>query len=99
MSDRPKLNLSQDFSRGNKLFVYSFNEKSTKMQTASDVRRAFIEGFTCFEFRFQFHKRKFEDRMALPPGAGFDEADAFEMGEYAFDRFTNALSKCLTNRK
>ncbi|MDQ5945509.1 MAG: hypothetical protein QG619_931 [Pseudomonadota bacterium] len=90
---RPDLNLAQDFSRGNELYIYEFNEQSTRFKTAADIRRAYTEGFTCFLFKFKFHGRKFEDRQALPPGAGFDETDAFEMGEYAYDRFLATVAK------
>jgi len=92
---RSKLTLNGDFRRGNKLYVHTFNESSTMVQTQLAIRHAFVEGFTCFLFKFQFHKRKFEDRFALPPGAGFDERDALELGEHAFNRFTNTVQQLI----
>ena len=96
---RPDLNLAQDFSRGNELHIYNFNEQSTRLKTATDIRHAYTEGFTCFLFKFKFHGREFEDRQALPPGAGFDESDAFEMGEYAYDRFLATVAKLVEQER
>ena len=93
--DRSKLDLAQSFHRGNNLFVYQFNEASTLQKTRSDILRAFIEGFTCFLFKFEFKRRKFEDRIALPSAAGFDERDALEMAEYAHTRFLNTVAKLI----
>lgn len=97
--ERPKLNLKQDFSRGNDLFALAFDEKSMRHNTAQKVKNAFVEGFTCFLFTFQFHKRFFEWRVALPPAAGFDEIDAYEMGLQAFDRFLNTVSHLVDQEK
>lgn len=90
---RSKLDLAKDFSRGNELHIYEFNEQSTRFQTCADIKRAFVEGFTCFLFKFSFKGRKFEDRHALPSDAGFDEKDAWEMGAFAFDRFLNTVAQ------
>lgn len=95
MSERSKLDLAQPFNRGNDLLVYKFNFDSTLQKTKSDIIRAFIEGFNCFRFEFQFKGRKFEDRIALPPAAGFDERDALEMAEHAHARFLNTVSKLI----
>jgi hypothetical protein len=95
MSDRSQLDLAQPFNRGNDLLVYRFDIGSTLQKVKSDILRAFIEGFTCFRFEFQFKGRKFEDRIALPPAAGFDERDALEMAEFAHARFLNTVSKLI----
>ena len=93
--ERPKLNLKQDFKRGNDLFTFEFNEHSSRYDTARRIKNAFIEGFTCFLFKFHFpkQKRSFETRVALPPSAGFDEVDAWEMGVQAFDKFLNTVAQ------
>jgi hypothetical protein len=93
--DRSKLDLSQPFNRGNDLLVYKFTGDSTAEQTRKDILRAFKEGFNCFRFEFDFQGRKFEDRIALPHAAGFDERDALEMAETAFCRFLNTAEKLL----
>lgn len=101
MSDRDQssLNLAQDFSRGNDLFVMNFDEKSARFSTAVKIKNAFVEGFTCFLFRFKFHARSFEWRVALPPAAGFDEQDAWDMGQEAFDRFLFTVAKLAAQEK
>lgn len=95
MSERSKLDLAQPFQRGNNLLVYRFNEASTLQKTREDILRAFIEGFTCFCFEFHFNGRLFQDRMALPHAAGFDERDAVEMAEYAHSRFANTVENLI----
>jgi len=101
MSDRSQLDLSKPFNRGNKLFVYNFDEKSTLRKTRFDVLRAFQDGFTCFQFRFTYRGRKFgdpkspEDNVALPPAAGYDEHDALEMATIAHMRFQNTVAKLI----
>lgn len=106
MSDRDQssLNLAQDFSRGNDLFVMNFDEESARFGsarfgTAVKIKNAFVEGFTCFLFRFKFHARSFEWRVALPPAAGFDEQDAWDMGQEAFDRFLVTVAKLAAQEK
>jgi len=96
MSDRSQIDLSKPFDRGNDLFEYTFTEATNRHQVRSDVLRAFIEGFNCFKFKFEHKGRKFEDRIALPHAAGFDERDAVEMAEYAHDRFLNTVAKIIT---
>jgi len=93
MSDRSKLDLAQPFNRGNDLFEYTFTVATKRHDVQAAVLRAFIEGFNCFLFKFEFKGRKFEDRIALPHAAGFDERDAVEMAEYAHDRFLNTVKK------
>lgn len=95
MSERSKLDLAQPFNRGNDLLVYRFDVGSTLQKVKSDILRAFIEGFNCFRFEFEFKGRKFEDRIALPHAAGFDERDALEMAEYAHARFSKTLAKLI----
>lgn len=101
MSDRSQLDLAKPFNRGNKLFVYQFDEKSTLRKTRFDVLRAFQDGFTCFQFRFNYKGRQFgdplsqEDNVALPPAAGYDEHDALEMATIAHMRFQNTVAKLI----
>ncbi len=99
--ERPKLNLKQDFRRGNDLFEFKFDEYSTRYETARKVKNAFIEGFTCFLFKFYFAKQKriFEWRVAIPPAAGFDEIDAWELGIQAFDKFMNTVAELVDQEK
>lgn len=87
--------MADNFTRHNKDFEHVFNEQSSLFMTANAVRHAFLEGFTCFVFRFKFHERVFEDRFALRPEI-HDESDAFELGEFAFWRFENALQRCMS---
>lgn len=92
MSDRSKLDLAQKFERGNKLLVYRFDEHSNRKKVRADVLLAFMNGFNCFRFEFTYQKRKFEDRIALPHEAGFDERDAIEMADYAYNRWQKTIS-------
>ena len=101
MSDRSKLDLTKPFDRGNKLFVYHFDEHSNLRKTRFDVLRAFQDGATCFQFRFNYKGREFgdpkspEDNIALPPDAGFDERDAIEMATIAHQRFQNTVAQLI----
>lgn len=95
MSERSQLDLAQSFNRGNDLLVYRFDVASNLQKVKSDILRAFVEGFNCFRFEFQFKGRKFEDRFALPHAAGFDERDALELAEHAHARFLNTVSKLI----
>jgi hypothetical protein len=101
MSDRSQLDLAKPFNRGNKLLVYNFDEKSTLRKTRFDCLRAFQDGFTCFQFRFNYKGRQFgdpkspEDNVALPPAAGYDEKDAIEMATRAHLRFQNTVAKLI----
>lgn len=98
---RSKLDLAQDFSRGNDKLVYRFGEHSTLRKTRWDILRAFQDGVTCFSFRFNYKGRQFgdpkspEDNIALPPAAGFDEKDAIEMATTAHQRFQNTVAKLI----
>ena len=97
--ERPKLDLAKDFSRGNDLFTLEFTEKSMKHHTAHTIKNAFVEGFTCFLFKFTFKKRSFEWRVALPPAANFEQKAAYEMGLQAFARFLNTVAKLVEQEK
>lgn len=92
MSERSTLDLKQKFTRGNKLLVYRFDEHTTRKKARMDVLLAFMDGFNCFRFEFTYHKRKFEDRIALPHDAGFDERDAIEMADFAYNRWQKTIS-------
>lgn len=101
MSDRSNLDLAQKFERGNKDLTYWFTEASTLERVRYDILNAFLEGCTCFRFRFRFKGRLFgrpdspEDNVAIPHAAGFDERDALEMAETAHARFLNTVSKLI----
>lgn len=75
------------------LCVIEFDETATIGTVKKRVLNAFLEGIMCFQFRLKFHKRTFEDRVALPADA--DEACALEMAEFQFMRFTNTITECL----
>lgn len=95
---RPQLNLTGNFTRGNKNLTYWFNETSTLEKTRADILKAFLGGVTCFSFRFRYKGRLFgkaddpDDNVAIPPGANYDEEDALEMAEVAYLRFVNAIA-------
>lgn len=101
INDRSKLDLAKPLTRGNKRFVYYFDEHSTLRKTRWDVLRAFQDGFTCFEFRFNYKGRTFgdpeseDDNILLHPDAGYDEKDAIEMATTAHQRFQNTVAKLI----
>lgn len=100
MSDRPPLNLAQSFTRGNDLFIYNFDEKSNMFGTQAAILRAHKEGFTCFQFNFKVCDRRgklreFQECIALPHAAGFDERDAMEMAEEQHLKFQNTVNDLL----
>ena len=76
------------------LCIVEFNEQTKLGEVKRRVLNAFLEGIMCFQFRFTYHKRQFVDRCALPPEA--DEAYAIDLAEYAFERYTNTVAKCIT---
>lgn len=95
MSERSTLDLTANLSRGNKLLVYRFDEKTTRKKLRFDILHAFMEGFNCFRFEFTYQKRKFEDRIALPHAAGFEDKDAIEMADLAYNRWQNTISQII----
>ncbi len=101
MSDRSKLDLAQPFTRGNDKLVYHFDEHSNLRKTRMDILLAWMNGVTCFSFRFNYKGRKFgdpkseEDNIAIPHAAGFDERDVIEMATTAYVRFQNTVAKLI----
>jgi hypothetical protein len=99
--ERSQLDLAKSFNTGNDLLVYHFDEHSTLRKTRTDILLAFMQGKTCFSFRFNYKGRKFgdpkspEDNIAIPPMAGFDEKDAIEMATIAHQRFQNTVAQLI----
>ena len=98
---RSRLDLTQDFRRGNDRLIYHFDEHSNLRKTRMDILLAWMNGVTCFSFRFNYKGRKFgdpkseKDNIAIPHKAGFDEKDVIEMATEAHLRFQNTVSKLI----
>lgn len=98
---RSRLDLTQDFRRGNDRLIYHFDEHSNLRKTRMDILLAWMNGVTCFSFRFNYKDRKFgdpkseKDNIAIPHKAGFDEKDVIEMATEAHLRFQNTVSKLI----
>lgn len=75
------------------LCIVTFDESTKIGKVKRKILNAFIEGIMCFQFRFQFRKRQFCDRVALPADA--DEGCALELAEHQFERYTNTVAKCI----
>ena len=86
--------MSQNFSRHNKRFILAFNEHSNWQDTLRIIRKAFTDGFTCFEFVTKIRGRTFRDRVALRPEM-HDEKAAVEMAHEMWMKFENTIQKVL----
>ena len=73
------------------LCIIQLTETSTVGEVKRRVLNAFVEGIYCFQFRLTWHKRKFEERVALPADA--DEACALEMAEEYFGIFCATVAR------
>ena len=78
------------------LCIIRLNEGSHLPGVKKLVLNAFREGIYCFKFSLVFHRRIFEDRVALPADA--DEECAIEMATYQFARFMNTVGQLAAKR-
>jgi hypothetical protein len=77
-----------------RLFIYQFTELTKRPEYLNAVRRAWEEGFDCFQFTCKIKKRSFEERVALDHKI-HDESDAAEMAIDMWYKFENTVKMIL----
>ena len=85
---------TENFQRGNALFKYTFDETAKRLPFLLTIRNAFIEGFTCFEFRVKIKGKEWLARGGLRPEL-HTEKDAMDFAGEIWEEFESIVIEAL----
>jgi hypothetical protein len=84
----------ENFTKGNALFKYTFDETARQIPFQVTIRNAFIEGFTCFEFHVNMRGKQYMARAGLRPEL-HNEKDAMDFAEEIWGEFESIVAENL----